>query len=116
MPGISSSARSAIRTRPAPSRLPTELAAAGDTNRYAEELRASHAQGISLVGQEVGSPIIAVLGADASGVPVAFFGPVGKPAPKGEDAARLWDGVLTVASTANFFEIKRTRTGDPDCR
>jgi hypothetical protein len=94
--------------------LPVDLAAAGDTDRYDEELRASHTRGITLVGQDVGSPIIAVPGAGASSDPVAFFGPVVNPAPKGEDAARLWDGVITVASTPNFYEIKRTRTGGPD--
>ncbi|PWI19369.1 disulfide bond formation protein DsbA [Streptomyces sp. Act143] len=94
--------------------LPVDLAAAGDTDRYDQELRASHSRGITLVGQDVGSPIISVPSADPSGDPVAFFGPVVNPAPKGEDAARLWDGVLAVASTPNFYEIKRTRTGDPD--
>ncbi|MEU8717963.1 disulfide bond formation protein DsbA [Streptomyces sp. NPDC048663] len=94
--------------------LPVALAGAGDTDRYDEELRASHAKGITLVGQDVGSPIIAVPGVDPIGAPVAFFGPVVNPAPKGEDAARLWDGVLAVASAPSFYEIKRTRTGGPD--
>ncbi|MGH3314622.1 MAG: hypothetical protein ACRDO0_00620 [Nocardioidaceae bacterium] len=35
------------------------------------------------------------------------------PAPKGEAAAKLWDGTLMVASTPGFFEIKRTRDRDP---
>ena len=35
------------------------------------------------------------------------------PAPKGEAAGRLWDGVLLVAGTDGFFELKRTRTRDP---
>ncbi|MET8637747.1 mycothiol-dependent nitroreductase Rv2466c family protein [Streptomyces sp. NPDC004096] len=94
--------------------LPVDLAAAGDTDRYDEELRASHTRGITLVGEDVGSPIIAVPGATPGSDPVAFFGPVVNPAPKGEDAAQLWDGVITVASTPNFYEIKRTRTGGPD--
>ncbi|GAA5021420.1 DsbA family oxidoreductase [Streptomyces siamensis] len=94
--------------------LPVDLADAGDTDQYDEELRASHHRGITLVGQDVGSPIIAVPGQDAGGDPVAFFGPVVNPAPKGEDAARLWDGVLAVASTPSFYEIKRTRSSAPD--
>jgi len=35
------------------------------------------------------------------------------PSPKGEAAWKLWDGVLLVASTPGFFELKRTRTADP---
>ncbi|MFP8882487.1 MULTISPECIES: disulfide bond formation protein DsbA [Streptomyces] len=91
--------------------LPEELADAADTDAYDERLRASHEEGIGLVGQEVGTPVIAVPGAD--GKQTAFFGPVVTPAPKGEAAARLWDGTLMVASTPGFFELKRTRTEDP---
>jgi hypothetical protein len=28
-------------------------------------------------------------------------------------AARLWDGVLLIAGTDGFFELKRSRTRDP---
>jgi hypothetical protein len=35
------------------------------------------------------------------------------PAPKGDAAGRLWDGVVLVAGTDGFFELKRTRTRDP---
>lgn len=91
--------------------LPESLAGAADTDRYDEGLRASHQEGIGLVGEDVGTPVIAVPGAD--GERVAFFGPVVTPAPKGEAAARLWDGTLLVASTPGFYEIKRTRTAEP---
>ncbi|MFI0259939.1 DsbA family protein [Streptomyces sp. NPDC017056] len=91
--------------------LPAELADAGDTDAYDKELRASHKAGIDLVGQEVGTPVIAVPGSD--GAQIAFFGPVVTPAPKGEEAAKLWDGTLMVASIPGFYEIKRTRTQGP---
>ncbi len=87
--------------------LPVELADAADSTDYDEELRASHQRGIELVGEDVGTPVIAV-------DDVAFFGPVVTPAPKGEAAGRLWDGVLLVAGTPGFFELKRTRTAGPD--
>jgi hypothetical protein len=91
--------------------LPEDLADAADSTEYDEALRASHKEGIDLVGQDVGTPVIAVPGADGSRI--AFFGPVVTPAPKGEAAAKLWDGTLMVASTPGFYEIKRTRDVGP---
>ncbi|MEU7169014.1 disulfide bond formation protein DsbA [Streptomyces morookaense] len=91
--------------------LPARLAEAGTSEAYDDALRISHKEGIEKVGQEVGTPIIAVPGPD--GTEVAFFGPVVTPAPKGEAAARLWDGTLLVAGTPGFYELKRTRTEGP---
>ncbi|MFF9894772.1 DsbA family protein [Streptomyces longispororuber] len=91
--------------------LPETLLDHWDSTPYEAELRASHQEGIDKVGQDVGTPVIAVPGAD--GEQIAFFGPVVTPAPKGEAAARLWDGTLLVASTPGFYEIKRTRTQGP---
>jgi hypothetical protein len=87
--------------------LPTSLADAMESTEYDDALRASHNEGIGLVGQEVGTPVIAVEG-------VAFFGPVVTPAPKGEAAGKLWDGVVLVASTPGFYELKRSRDKGPD--
>ncbi|MFJ9904239.1 DsbA family protein [Streptomyces sp. NPDC101152] len=94
--------------------LPADLIEYADQEdfEFEAELRASHKEGIEKVGQEVGTPVIAVPGAD--GEQIAFFGPVVTPAPKGEEAARLWDGTLAVASVPGFYEIKRTRTKGPD--
>ena len=91
--------------------LPAELAAAGESTAHDDALRVSHRRGIDLVGEDVGTPVIAVPGPDDA--PVAFFGPVVTPAPTGEAAGRLWDGVLLVAGTPGFFELKRTRTQGP---
>ncbi|MEJ5915248.1 mycothiol-dependent nitroreductase Rv2466c family protein [Pseudokineococcus sp. 1T1Z-3] len=86
--------------------LPAGLLDAADTDSYDEALRRSHSDGIDRVGQDVGTPVIAVAG-------TAFFGPVVTPAPKGEAAGRLWDGVLAVASTPGFYELKRSRDKGP---
>ncbi len=86
--------------------LPVELADAMDSTEYDEALEESHRDGMDRVGLDVGTPVISVEG-------VSFFGPVVSPAPKGEDAGRLWDGVVLVAGTDGFFELKRTRDRDP---
>ena len=86
--------------------LPVDLAGAMTSSDYDEELKKSHHAGMDQVGFEVGTPVISVEG-------VAFFGPVVSPAPRGEAAGRLWDGVLLVAGTDGFFELKRSRTRDP---
>jgi 2-hydroxychromene-2-carboxylate isomerase len=80
--------------------LPAELAKYAESDEYDTQLRASHEEGISRVGQEVGTPVVAFNG-------TAFFGPVG------EDAGRLWDATVTIAGFPYFFELKRTRTESP---
>ncbi|GLK17530.1 DsbA family protein [Herbiconiux flava] len=86
--------------------LPAEFAAHADSEEYDPQMRASHFDGIERVGQDVGTPVIAVNG-------VAFFGPVISPAPTGEMALTLWDGVVAAASYDGFFELKRSRTRGP---
>ncbi|WP_153395453.1 mycothiol-dependent nitroreductase Rv2466c family protein [Ornithinicoccus halotolerans] len=87
--------------------LPAELAQVADAEEHDAAVRRSHQRAIDLVGDDVGTPVVAVEG-------VAFFGPVVTPAPKGEAAGRLWDGCRLVAGTPGFFELKRTRTARPD--
>jgi protein-disulfide isomerase-like protein with CxxC motif len=86
--------------------LPADLADTMDSTEYDGAVRASHADGIDRVGYDVGTPVISVNG-------TSIFGPVVSPIPRGEAAARLWDGVLLIAGTDGFFELKRSRTRDP---
>ncbi len=62
------------------------------TDEVDQAVRASHQEGIDRVGQDVGTPVIAVEG-------TAFFGPVISPAPKGQEAVDLWDGSSPSRST-----------------
>ena len=86
--------------------LPAELAHAAHTDEHDEALRASHQGAIDIVGDDVGTPVVAIDG-------VGFFGPVMTPAPKGEDAGRLWDGFALVTSVPGFYELKRSRSAGP---
>ncbi|MGA7689022.1 MAG: DsbA family protein [Jiangellales bacterium] len=86
--------------------LPAGLLAAADDDAWDAEITTEHHAGMDLVGDEVGTPVVAV-------GDVAFFGPVVSPAPTGAEALRLFDGVVAVASVDGFFELKRSRTRGP---
>jgi hypothetical protein len=55
---------------------------------------------------EIGTPVMAING-------MGYFGPVISPAPKGEAAGRLFDGIVLLSGSEGFYEIKRARTQPP---
>lgn len=72
-----------------------------------EALRAFHAQAMAKVGDEVGTPVVQ-LG------DTAFFGPVLTRIPRGEEAGEIFDAAFKLAGYPHFFEIKRSRTENPE--
>jgi protein-disulfide isomerase-like protein with CxxC motif len=86
--------------------LPVSVLEAATSSELDEVIKESHHKGMDQVGLDVGTPVISVEG-------MAFFGPVVTPTPRGDAAGRLWDGVLAVAGTDGFFELKRTRDRSP---
>ncbi|MGK5641141.1 DsbA family protein [Streptomyces sp. URMC 126] len=91
--------------------LPAETAEAAGSTAWDAAVRASHAEAVALVGTDVGTPVLAVRGAD--GDRTAFFGPVVAPVPRGGAAGRLWDGALLLAGVPGFSELRRARPRDP---
>jgi predicted DsbA family dithiol-disulfide isomerase len=86
--------------------LPESLIDAATSTEYDEAIKKSHHDAFDQVGLDVGTPVIRIRGN-------ALFGPVITPAPKGEAAGRLWDGMALVAESDGFFELKRTRNRRP---
>ena len=84
--------------------LPDELADAVDDDGWDLEIRAETDRALSLTGKDVGTPILHFQPPEG----VAFFGPVISRLPSDEDAVRLWDHVIGLASFAGFAELKRS--------
>ncbi len=87
--------------------LPASLAEAATTDAHDDALRASTSAALALVGDDVGTPVVAIDG-------VGFFGPVVTPAPRGEQALAMFDGLALMTSVPGFYELKRTRTSGPE--
>jgi hypothetical protein len=86
--------------------LPVWLADAAETDEFDDAIKKSHHEAFDEVGLDVGTPVLKIRGK-------ALFGPVITPAPKGEAAGELWDGLVLVSKADGFFELKRSRDRAP---
>ena len=85
------------------------LATAVEDSDWDKTIETDMARAAAKVGNDVGVPIIVLNGGEGPG----FFGPVISPAPTGEVAVALWEGLIAVGRTPGFFELKRTREIGP---
>jgi 2-hydroxychromene-2-carboxylate isomerase len=86
--------------------LPAWLVDAAETAEFDDVIKKSHHEAFDEVGLDVGTPVVRIRGK-------ALFGPVITPAPKGEAAGELWDGLVLVSKADGFFELKRSRDRRP---
>jgi 2-hydroxychromene-2-carboxylate isomerase len=86
--------------------LPAWLVDAAETAEFDDAIKKSHHEAFDEVGLDVGTPVVKIRGK-------ALFGPVITPAPKGEAAGELWDGLVLVSKADGFFELKRSRDRRP---
>ncbi|MFI9814268.1 mycothiol-dependent nitroreductase Rv2466c family protein [Saccharothrix variisporea] len=91
--------------------LPPSLADAAHRSDLDDVLRKGNRAALEPLGEDLGVPALHIPQDD--GTVSAFFGPVVSPAPRGEAAGRLWDGIALLAGTDGFFELKRGRTRKP---
>ncbi|MEO5723991.1 MAG: disulfide bond formation protein DsbA, partial [Ilumatobacteraceae bacterium] len=87
-------------------------AAALADESWDEAIRIAMGEGLALVGDDVGTPIIALENSD--GVMAGYFGPVISRVPSTEKSLAVWDALVAMMDVDSFFELNRTRTGGPD--
>jgi hypothetical protein len=92
--------------------LAQDLVEALDDDSFDLGIRAETDEALALTGKDVGTPIIHF------GPPggTAFFGPVISRLPSDQEAIRLWDHVVGLASFPGFAELKRSLRERPQLR
>jgi 2-hydroxychromene-2-carboxylate isomerase len=92
--------------------LPRELVRRLDDESLDIDIGSETDEALALTGKDVGTPIIHFEPPDG----VAFFGPVISRLPDEDDAVRLWDHVVGLASFPGFTELKRSLRELPQLR
>ena len=88
------------------------FADAADDEQWDAEIRTRMDAGLELVGDDVGTPIIAFRCPD--GTKRGIFGPVITKVPDTEQSLRVWDAMETLTTMDGFWELKRIRTERPE--
>jgi hypothetical protein len=92
-------------------RLDRSHAAAFDDEAWDTVIREGMNVGLELVGDDVGTPIIAFDNSD--GVKAGYFGPIISRIPSTEKSLAMWDALVAMMDIDSFFELKRTRSEGP---
>ncbi|HVF03641.1 MAG TPA: disulfide bond formation protein DsbA [Frankiaceae bacterium] len=99
-------ARETVVAAVAEAGLPDGVPDAFDEPAWDAVVTRDHEAAQEAAGGEAGSPVMAYRG-------TGWFGPVLSPAPKGEEAGRVWDDLTRFITRDEIFEVKRGRTRPP---
>ncbi|WP_148613615.1 hypothetical protein [Nocardioides rubriscoriae] len=92
--------------------LPGDLVAHLDDIARDAQVQAETDEALALTGKDVGTPILHIAPPEGA----AFFGPVISRLPSDDDAGRLWDHVVGLATFPGFAELKRSLRELPQLR
>lgn len=93
--------------------LPIALLSAADDTSLDGFLKSEIDSAVEAAGQDIGVPTIVFK--DKSGKRLGYFGPVLNELPKTlQESLAIWDGLEKLATTSSFYELKRSRPGDPN--
>ena len=90
----------------------TSYADAFDEEKWDTVIREGMDEGLALVGDDVGTPIIAF--DNSKGERTGYFGPVITRVPEKQDALKMWDALNDMMDVDGFWELKKTRTEKPE--
>lgn len=88
-----------------------DWAKSADDELHDEVIRFETKTALEATGKDVGTPIL--IFNPGSPEQASFFGPVISKIPRGNDALRLWDAVVTIATTSGMAELKRSLRAAP---
>ena len=88
-----------------------DWAKSADDELHDEVIRFETKTALEATGKDVGTPIL--IFNPGSPEQASFFGPVISKIPRGQDALRLWDAVVTIATTSGMAELKRSLRAAP---
>lgn len=93
--------------------LPSQLLEAANDSSLDAALQAEIDSAIDAAGNDIGVPTIVFK--DNTGQRLGYFGPVLDELPADiEESLAIWDGLEKLATSRHFFEIKRSRSTDPN--
>lgn len=92
--------------------LPERLLGSADDGSLDVFLTKEVDEAIGVAGRDIGVPLIVF---NSNGAKLGYFGPVLNSLPKSlDESLKIWDSLANLATSPDFYELKRQRNGAPD--